>query len=325
MAAELKGVDIPPHRSLWRHVSGADPLILVPYPNEVYGRARYAAATDWLGPSTEADRDPEQAAGRVAERYLAAFGPATVDDLADYVGRGRRMALYASGDRVAGRPAGQLPGPRSESAGGPRSRAAPRRGHAGPAAAARALGQPAAGLRHQGSGTGAAAGPPGDGHYPQRGRPADLPGRWLRRWYLAAARRRRAGRRTSSSRPFGRLPRRTARPSRPRPLACCRSCVREPSPASPAQTSFGHLRTILHADLDAFYASVEVLDDPCLRGKPVIVGGDPNARGVVMRGLVRGAQVRSALGHADPHRHDLCPTGSSCRAASTAIATCPRR
>jgi DNA polymerase IV len=60
--------------------------------------------------------------------------------------------------------------------------------------------------------------------------------------------------------------------------------------------------TILHADLDAFYASIEQRDDPSLRGRPVIVGA-----GVVLAASyeAKAHGVRTAMGGAQARR--LCP------------------
>ena len=64
---------------------------------------------------------------------------------------------------------------------------------------------------------------------------------------------------------------------------------------------------VAHLDLDAFFAAVEMLEDPALRRKPLVVGGDPHGRGVVATAnyVARRYGIHSAMSCAEALRR--CP------------------
>ncbi len=73
--------------------------------------------------------------------------------------------------------------------------------------------------------------------------------------------------------------------------------------------SGSRVRTILHIDMDAFFASIEVLSDPRLAGKPVIICGHPELRSVVSTASYEAREFGVHSGMPVTRAKKLCPDG----------------
>ncbi len=69
------------------------------------------------------------------------------------------------------------------------------------------------------------------------------------------------------------------------------------------------MRKIIHVDMDAYFAAIEIRENPSLKGKCVIVGGSPNSRGVVSTCSYEARKFGVHSGMSSSQAWQLCPQG----------------